>query len=126
MNEQRQRTRMLIGMIVLITAMMVGATRPAEAIGLQKFTLISVTFDGTDVWLPSNIIVHQWDEVELTLINKLDVPQGFRIDVFGIESVIEAKSKSTVTFTAKTPGVYAYTCHLHPQHIGGQIYVIAK
>jgi len=126
MNGRRQGTRMLIGMILLIMAIMVGAISPAEAVGPKKFTLINVHFDGTNLWLPGNLIVYQGDEVELTLINKLDVPHGFKIDVFGIESVIAAKSKSTVTFTAKTVGVHPYTCQLHPLHIGGQIYVIAK
>ena len=121
-----QGTRMLIGMIMIFAAILVGAVRPAAAIGPKKFTLINATFDGEKIWLPSVIIVQQWDEVELTLINKLDAPHGFTIDVFGIESVIAPKSKSTVTFTARTPGAHPYSCQLHPQHIGGQIYVLAK
>jgi plastocyanin len=126
MNGRRQSTRLLIGITVLVTAMMVGAISPTEAVGPKKFTLISVNFDDTDIWLPGSLLVYQGDEVELTLINKLDVPHGFKIDVFGIESVIEAKSKSTVKFTAKTIGVHPYVCQLHPLHIGGQIQVIAK
>lgn len=117
---------MRIGLIVLMATIMAGAMSPTEAIGPKKFTLISVNFDGTDIWLPSSLIVDQGDDVELTLINKLDVPHGFKIDVFGIESVIEGKSKSTVTFTAKTVGVHPYTCQLHPPHIGGQIQVMAR
>jgi nitrosocyanin len=117
---------MLLGMIVLMTAMMVATTSPTEAVGPKKFTLINVLLDDAKIWLPSNIIVDQGDDVELTLINKLDVPHGFKIDEFGIESVIEAKSKSTVKFTAKMAGVYPYVCQLHPQHIGGQIQVLAK
>ncbi|ETW92459.1 MAG: hypothetical protein ETSY1_43530 [Candidatus Entotheonella factor] len=117
---------MLIGMIVLVAVMMVVTQDPSEAAGPKKFTLINVVLDGTKIWLPGSIVVHQGDEVELTLINKLEVPHGFKIDVFGIESVIAAKSKSTVKFTAKTAGVHPYICHLHPPHIGGQIQVIAK
>ena len=126
MNGRCRGTHMLIGFIVLMATMMAGAISPTEAIGPKKFTLISVHFDGTDIWLPGSLIVDQGDDVELTLINKLDVLHGFKIDVFGIESVIEAKSKSTVTFTAKTVGVHPYTCQLHPQHIGGQIQVMAR
>ncbi len=126
MNGRRQVTRMLIGMIVLVTAVIVSTTSQTEAAGPKKFTLINVIFDGTKIWLPGSIIVHQGDEVELTLINKLDVPHGFKIDVFGIESVIAAKSKSTVKFTAKMAGVHPYICHIHPPHIGGQIQVIEK
>jgi len=126
MKVRGQGSRALIGVMVLCTAMLVGAVCPAAAIGPKKFTLIHVTFDGSDIWLPSAITVQQWDEVELTLINKLDAPHGFKIDIFGIESVIEAKSKSTVKFTARTPGVHPYSCQLHPQQIGGQLHVIAK
>lgn len=126
MSRRCQIARTLMGVVVLATAMLMGATSPTEAVGWKKFTLISVALDGTDIWLPGSIIVYQGDEVELTLINKLDVPQGFKIDVFGIESVIAAKSKSTVKFTANTVGVHPYVCHLHPLHIGGQILVLAK
>ena len=101
MKVRGQGSRALIGVVVLCTVMLVGAVLPAAAIGPKKFTLIHVTFDGSDIWLPSAITVQQWDEVELTLINKLDAPHGFKIDIFGIESVIEAKSKSTVKFTAQ-------------------------
>lgn len=126
MNGRAQVTRMLMGMIVLLIAVVVGAMNPVEAAGPKKFTLVNVVFDGTKIWLPGSIIVNQGDEVELTLINKLEVPHGFKIDVFGIESVIAAKSKSTVKFTAKMAGVHPYICHIHPPHIGGQIQVIAK
>jgi nitrosocyanin len=126
MNGRHQGIRLLIGMIVVIAAVMVGTTRSTEAVGPKKFVLINVIFDSTKIWLPGNIIVHQGDEVELTLVNQLDEPHGFKIDVFGIESVIAAKSKSTVKFTAKTAGLYAYICHLHPPHIGGQILVLPE
>lgn len=126
MNVRRQSVRILMGLIVLIMAVTIGTISPIEAAGPKKFTLINVVFDGTKIWLPGSIIVHQGDEVELTLVNKLELPHGFKIDVFGIESVIAAKSKSTVKFTAKTAGVHPYICHLHPPHIGGQIQVIAK
>ncbi|ETX03936.1 MAG: hypothetical protein ETSY2_31670 [Candidatus Entotheonella gemina] len=126
MNGRRQVTCTLIGIIVFIVAIMVVTIGSTEAAGPKKFTLINVVFDGTKIWLPGSITVQQGDEVELTLINKLEVPHGFKIDVFGIESVIAAQSKSTVKFKAKTAGVHPYICHIHPPHIGGQIHVIAK
>jgi nitrosocyanin len=126
MNGRPQGIRLLIGMLVVIAAVVVGTTRFSEAVGPQKFALVNVIFNDTKIWLPGTIIVHQGDEVELTLVNQLDGPHGFKIDVFGIESVIAAKSKSTVKFTAKTAGLYTYSCHLHPPHIGGQILVLAE
>jgi hypothetical protein len=41
----------------------------ATAAEPKKFTLINVDLDGTKIWLPSSIMVHQGDAVELTLIN---------------------------------------------------------
>ena len=92
----------------------------------KKFTLINVLLDGTKIWLPSNIIVQQGDEVELTLINKLDDPHGFEIKAFGIEQVVQPKSQMTVKFTASKAGVYSYICQIHPPHLGGQILVLSK
>jgi len=66
------------------------------------------------------------DEVELTLINKLDEPHGFKIDDFGIEEVVQPKAQPIVTFTAAQPGVHSYLCHLHPPHLGGQMLVVSE
>lgn len=127
MNGRRWATRIFVGMMVLIATLLLAATGPTEAAGLKKkFTLVNVAFDGTKIWLPGSIIVNQGDSVEFTLINTLDVPHGFKIDVFGIESIIAAKSKSTITFTAKMAGVHEYICQIHPAHVGGQVHVIAK
>src|SRR5215471_9831092 len=73
----------------------------------KKFTLINVLLDGSKIWLPSTLIVQQGDDVELTLINKLDEPHGFKIEDFGIEEkVLQPKEQTTVKFTAAQPGVH--------------------
>ena len=69
---------------------------------------------------------YQGDEVELTLINKLDDPHGFAIKAFGIEQVVQPKSQMTVKFTAAQAGAYPYICQLHPPHLGGNILVLSK
>jgi nitrosocyanin len=97
-----------------------------EAADAKKFTVINVVFDGTKVWLPSTIMVQAGDEVELTLLNKLEDPHGFKIAAFGVEEVVQGKGKSTVKFTATTAGLYPFICHLHPPHLGGQILVLGK
>src|SRR5215468_8273457 len=89
----------------------------------KKFTMINVVLDGTKIWLPSSLIVQQGDEVELTLINKLDEPHGFKIEAFGVEEVVQPKAQTTVKFTAAKPGVHGFVCHIHPPHIGGQMLV---
>ena len=92
----------------------------------KKFTLINVIFDGTKVWLPSSLMVHEGDTVELTLINKLDGPHGFQLAAFGIEEVAQPKAQSTVRFTATKTGVHPFVCQMHPPHIGGQVLVLKK
>lgn len=127
MNLLRQCRAVPIIGIAVVTLLLTLVVHPGSAQAAdQKFTLINVIFDDTKIWLPSSLIVHEGDTVELTLINTLDVPHGFRIDTFGIEAVINAKSKSTVKFTAKGVGLHPYVCHLHPPHIGGQILVLEK
>jgi len=118
-------SRQLSWLVVLLLVLMLGAGDAAAA-EPKKFTLMNVALDGTKIWLPSSLIVHQGEEVELTLINKLEDPHGFKIEEVGIEEVVQPKAQTTVKFTASQPGVYSYICHIHPPHIGGQMLVLSK
>ena len=118
-------SRPLSWLVVLLLVLMLGAGDAAAAESKQ-FTLMNVALDGTKIWLPSSLVVHQGDAVELTLINKLDEPHGFKIAEVGIEEVVQPKAQMTVRFTASQPGVHSYICHLHPPHIGGQILVLSQ
>jgi len=124
-RETYRWSRQLSWLVVLLLVLMLGAGDAAAA-ELKKFTLINVVLDGTKIWLPSSLMVHQGDEVELTLINKLDDPHGFKIADVGIEEVVQPKAQTTVKFTASQPGAHSYICHIHPPHIGGQILVLSK
>ena len=125
MREIQGWSRHLGGLVVLLTVLMLG-TGYAAAAEPKKFTLINVLLDGTKMGLPSTLMVHQGDEVELTLINKLDDPHGFQIEDVGMEEVVQPKAQMTVKFTAAQPGVHSYICHLHPPHLGGQMLVLSK
>ena len=125
MRETYGWSRQLSWLVVLLLVLMLGAGDAAAA-ELKKFTLINVVLDGTKIWLPSSLMVHQGDEVELTLINKLEDPHGFKIADVGIEEVVQPKAQTTVKFTASQPGAHSYICHIHPPHIGGQILVLSK
>src|SRR5262245_12495266 len=98
----------------------------ATAAEPKKFTLINVDLDGTKIWLPSSIMVHQGDEVELTLINKLDDPHGFAIKAFGIAQVVQPKSQLTAKFTTSQAGAYNYICQIHPPLLSGNVLVLSK
>ena len=125
MRETPGWSRRLGWFVVLLTVLILGAGSAAAA-EPTKFTLMTVLLDGTKIWLPSSLIVHQGEEVELTLINKLEDPHGFKIDEVGIEEVVQPKAQLTVRFTASQPGVHRYLCHLHPPHIGGQLLVLSQ
>jgi plastocyanin len=124
-RETHWWSRHLGGLVVLLPVLMLGAGSAAAA-EPKKFTLINVVLDGTKIWLPSSLMVQQGDEVEITLINKLDDPHGFKIEDFGIEEVVQPKAQMTVKFTASQTGARSYICHIHPPHIGGQILVLSK
>ena len=125
MRETYRWSRQLSWLVVLLLVLMLGAGDAAAA-ELKKFTLINVVLDGTKIWLPSSLMVYQGEEVELTLINKLEDPHGFKIADVGIEEVVQPKAQTTVKFTAAQPGAHSYICHLHPPHIGGQMLVLSK
>ena len=125
MRETPGWSRRLGWFVVLLTVLILsaGSATTAEP---KKFTLINVVLDGTKIWLPSSLMVHQGEDVELTLINKLDEPHGFKIEDVGIEEVVQPKAQMTVTFTASQTGAHSYICHLHPPHLGGNILVLSK
>ena len=112
-----------LGALLTVLILGVGLAATAEP---KKFTLINVLLDGTKIWLPSSLMVQQGDAVELTLINKLDEPHGFKIEAFGIEEVIQPKAQTTVKFTAAKTGAHSYVCQMHPPHLGGNILVLSK
>ena len=111
-------------LMVLLSVLLLGVGDAAAE--PKKFTLMNVVLAGTKIWLPSSLMVHQGDTVELTLINKLDEPHGFKIEGFGVEEVVQPKAQMTVQFTASQPGVHSYICHLHPPHLGGQMLVVSE
>ena len=122
----RQNVRPVIVVAVIFLCTLVVHSGAPSAAEPKKFTLINVSLDDSKIWLPSSMIVRTGDEVEVTLINKLDTPHGFKIEALGIETVLQPMSKTTVRFKADKPGAYPFICQLHPPHIGGEILVLEK
>jgi nitrosocyanin len=106
------------------------AAAPAmEEPGTRSFTLVSIEADGAKIWLPSVIAVEQGDKVKLTLKNLVpgaENQHGFTIPAYNITEVVTRGEPKTVTFVADKPGVYPYSCQLHPAHIGGSLIVEPK
>jgi nitrosocyanin len=103
------------------------APAPAmEEPGTKSFTLVSVEIDDTKFWLPSVIAVQQGDKVKLTLKNQVpgaSNQHGFTIPAYNITEVVTRGEPKVVTFVADKPGVFQYSCQLHPAHIGGSLIV---
>jgi nitrosocyanin len=98
----------------------------AEEPGTKSFTLVSVEVDDTKFWLPSVIAVEQGDKVKLTLKNQVpgaSNQHGFTIPAYNITEVVTRGEPKVVTFVADKPGVFQYSCQLHPAHIGGSLIV---
>jgi plastocyanin len=115
-----------LGFLAGLLSILILSIVPAIAGEPHKFTLINVAVDGTKIWLPSSVVVYQGDEVEITLINKLDEPHGFQISDVGITTVVQPKEQAKVTFTAAKSGVHSFGCQMHPAHLGGQFVVLPK
>lgn len=95
-----------------------GATRALTLVNYE-------TEGGVKQWVPGTIIVKKGEEVQLTLIN--NVPSGdhgFFLPDFKIRELVSKGKKKVVKFKADKEGLFEMKCHMHPAHIGGQIYVI--
>jgi nitrosocyanin len=125
MTTLASRTLVLFTLAGLITAApMAEAGQPQAKV--KKFTLVSVQFGDTKMWLPSTIVVNRGDKVKLSLKNEIPGEKsehGFALPGYGITEIVRHGDLKTVEFVADKPGVFDYFCQLHPAHIGGQLVV---
>src|SRR5579862_6593889 len=87
-----------------------------------SFRMAAVEVDGVKFWLPSTLVVHKGDSVEIQAVSKVpgdNSVHGLMIKDFNVVEVVDTKGK-TVKFTADKAGTFPITCQLHPAHIGGQ------
>jgi nitrosocyanin len=92
-----------------------------------EFTVVNIEYEGSKLWLPSDLIVHKGDKVKVKLINnvKADPNQhGYAIAAFNVAAVVTRGEPTSVEFVADKAGVFPITCQLHPAHIGGQLLVL--
>ena len=72
---------------------------------VQKIQITAKKFEYT----PEIVHVKRGTHVILE-IESLDVTHGFKIDQYGINVTIPAKTKTTVEFYAQEPGTYPFQC----------------
>ena len=112
----------LLGLVLLGAA---GSVFAAE----QSFTVVNVEYEGSKMFVPATLVVHQGDHVKIKVINniKADPNQhGFAIPDYKIEKVVTRGEPQEVEFDATQAGIFPIKCQLHPAHVGGQLVVLPK
>ena len=99
----------------------------AETTKAKEFTIVSIQYEGTKIWLPGSIAVNKGDKVKIKLMNKIPTDpnqHGFSLPDFKVTEVVTRGDAKTVEFVADKAGVFPFFCQLHAAHIGGQLIVL--
>jgi plastocyanin len=100
-----------------------GGVQAAE----QSFTVVNVEYEGTKMFVPATLVVHQGDHVKIKVVNniKSDPNQhGFAVADYKIEKVVTRGEPQEVEFDANQAGIFPIKCQLHPAHVGGELVVL--
>ena len=114
------------GISMLGVSLWLGVTIGAQA-AEQNFTVVNIEYEGSKVFVPSTLVVHQGDHVKIKVVNniKSDPNQhGFAIPDYQIEKVVTRGEPQEVEFDAKEAGIFPIKCQLHPAHVGGELVVL--
>jgi plastocyanin len=111
---------------MLGVSLWLGVTLGAQA-AEQSFTVVNIEYEGSKVFVPSTLVVHQGDHVKIKVVNniKSDPNQhGFAITEYKIEKVVTRGEPQEVEFDAKEAGIFPIKCQLHPAHVGAELVVL--
>jgi plastocyanin len=117
---RRSAIRTWLGLAMLGLA---GRVHAAE----QSFTVVNVEYEGSKMFVPATLVVHQGDHVKIKVVNniKSDPNQhGFAIADYKIEKVVTRGEAQEVEFDATQAGIFPIKCQLHPAHVGGELVVL--
>ncbi len=115
-----------LGISILGGLLLVGVALGAHA-AEQSFTVVNIEYEGSKVFVPATLVVHQGDHVKIKVVNniKSDPNQhGFAIPDYKIEKVVTRGEPQEVEFDAKEAGIFPIKCQLHPAHVGGELVVL--
>jgi plastocyanin len=107
-------------------SLLLGVTIDTQA-AEQSFTVVNIEYEGSKVFVPATLVVHQGDHVKIKVVNniKSDPNQhGFAIPDYKIEKVVTRGEPQEVDFDAKEAGIFPIKCQLHPAHVGGELVVL--
>jgi nitrosocyanin len=117
-----------------VVAAVVGMLAGVGSVGAQgkpdvEVTVAGIQYEGTKLWVPATIAVHEGDRVKVNLINKIPgdpAQHGWAIDAFKVVKVVNQGEPTSVEFVADKKGLFPIYCQLHPAHVGGQLIVLGK
>jgi plastocyanin len=116
------------GLIGTMAALIwVGAATFAPA-AERSFTVVNVEYEGSKMFVPATLVVHQGDHVKIKIVNniKSDPNQhGFSIPDYDVEKVVTRGEPQQVEFDATKAGIFPIKCQLHPAHVGGELVVLS-
>jgi plastocyanin len=78
------------------------------------------------VWAPSQIVVHQGDEVTLEFVGINGAAHPTTIAAFGQTFTIERGKAHRVTFTADKVGAFGIVCTTHQPSMRGELVVLPR
>jgi plastocyanin len=78
------------------------------------------------VWLPSQIIVNQGDEVTLEFVGINGAAHPTSIAAFGQTFTVQRGQAHRVTFTADKVGIFGIDCSTHRPSMSGELIVMPK
>ncbi|MFM9845805.1 MAG: hypothetical protein ACKVP3_01420 [Hyphomicrobiaceae bacterium] len=78
------------------------------------------------VWLPSQLIVHEGDEVTLGFVGINGAAHPTSIAAFGQNFTLTRGQAHRVTFTADKVGIFGITCSTHKPSMSGELIVMPK
>jgi plastocyanin len=78
------------------------------------------------LWMPSQIVVNQGDEVTLEFVGINGASHATEIEGIEKQFVLKRGHATQITFVAERPGVYAIICSDHEPSMRGEIVVLAR
>jgi plastocyanin len=78
------------------------------------------------VWMPSQIIVNEGDEVTLEFVGINGAAHPTTIAAFGQTFTVKRGQAHRVTFVADKPGIFGIVCGTHQPSMSGELIVMPK
>lgn len=111
-----------------VTAVPLAVHEMQDSLDFLKDDFAGGVLDGKEVYgfYPSTITVFKGDTVNLTLVNPADDPHTFTVSGLKVDTEMEGKSITKISFVADQAGIFTYYCNEaeHAPYMWGQLVVM--